>query len=70
MFLTNNHNSFHWWWHENFVKHQNVAKYYDQDCSMLKLHILTLPWSVRSRRKAGKQGKSIQIKQKYQFEGL
>ena len=34
MFITNNHDSFHLWWHENFVKHQNVSKYYDQDCSV------------------------------------
>ena len=32
MFISNNHDSFHLWWHENFVKHQNVSKYYDQDC--------------------------------------
>ena len=32
MFITNNHASFHLWWDENFVKHQNVSKYYDQDC--------------------------------------
>ena len=34
MFITNNHDSFHLWWHENFVKHQNVSKYYDQDYSL------------------------------------
>ena len=33
MLITNNHDSFHFWWHENFVKHQNVSQYYDQDCS-------------------------------------
>ena len=33
MFITNNRDSFHFWWHENFVKHQNVSKCYDQDCS-------------------------------------
>ena len=32
MFITNNHHLFHLWWHKNFVKHQNVSKYYDQDC--------------------------------------
>ena len=32
MFITNNYNSFHLWWKENLVKHQNVSKYYDQDC--------------------------------------
>ena len=34
MFITNNHDLFHLWWHENFVKHQNVSKYYDQDCRL------------------------------------
>ena len=34
MFITNNHNSFHLLWHENFVKHQNVSKYYGQDCRL------------------------------------
>ena len=33
MFVTNNHDSFYLWWHKNFVKHQNVSKYYGQDCS-------------------------------------
>ena len=37
MLITNNHDSFHLWWHENFVKHQNVSKYYDQDCRYLAL---------------------------------
>ena len=32
MFITNNRDSFHLWWHENFVKHQNVSKYYGKDC--------------------------------------
>ena len=32
MFITNNHDSFHLWWHENFVSHQNVSKDYGQDC--------------------------------------
>ena len=32
MFIANDHNSFHLWWQENFVKHQKVLKYYDQDC--------------------------------------
>ena len=31
MFIANNHDSFHLWWHENFVKHEHVSKYYDQD---------------------------------------
>ena len=34
MFITNNYDSFHLWWHENFVKHQTISKYYDQDCSI------------------------------------
>ena len=33
MFITNNHISFHLWLKKNFVKHQKVSKYYDQDCS-------------------------------------
>ena len=33
MLITNNHDSFHLWWHENFVKHQNVSRYYGQDYS-------------------------------------
>ena len=37
--------------------------------TILKLYILTLPLSVRSMCKAGKQGNSSQIKQKYQFGG-
>ena len=32
MFITNNHNSFHLCWHETFVKHQKLLKYYVQDC--------------------------------------
>ena len=39
MSIANNYDSFHLWWHENFVKHQNVSKYYDQDCSLLKWNI-------------------------------
>ena len=35
MFITYNHDSFHLWWKENFVKHQKVSKYYGQDCSFL-----------------------------------
>ena len=32
MFVTDNHDSFHFWWKENLIKHQKVSKYYDQDC--------------------------------------
>ena len=39
MVITNNHDLFHLWWHENFVKHQNVSKYYDQDRSNDKICI-------------------------------
>ena len=38
LFITNNHDSFHLRWQEHFVKHQNVSKYYGQDC--LKKFIL------------------------------
>ena len=53
MFITNNHDSFHLWWHQNFVKHQNVSKYYGQDCiyfnplkpnSIKKVQWTTLWW--------------------------
>ena len=40
------------------------------ETAILKLYILTLPWSVRSRHKAEKQGNSSQIKQKYQSGGF
>ena len=36
---------------------------------ILKLYILTQPWSFRSRCKVRKQGNSCQLKQKYQFAG-
>ena len=32
------------------------------ETTILKLYILTLPWSVRSRHKAGKQGNPSQMK--------
>ena len=32
MFVTNNHDSFGFWWNENFIKHEKVSKYYGQDC--------------------------------------
>ena len=35
MFITNNHDSFHLWCKKNLVKHQNVSKYYDQNCSSI-----------------------------------
>ena len=31
MFITNNDDFFHLWSNEDFVKHQNVSKYYDQN---------------------------------------
>ena len=33
MFITNNHASFHLWCMENLIKHQEVLKYYDHNCS-------------------------------------
>ena len=45
MFITNNHDWFHLWWHENFFKHQNVSKYYDQDCSIIDKHDQAF-WSI------------------------
>ena len=39
------------------------------ETTTLKFYILTLPWSVRSRCKAGKWGNSSQMKQKYHFGG-
>ena len=33
MFISNNRPSFHLWWKENLVKHQNVSKYYKTGCS-------------------------------------
>ena len=35
MFVANNRASFHLWWKKNLVKHQNVSKYYENDCSIL-----------------------------------
>ena len=43
MFITNNHDSFHLWWQEDFVKRQNVSKYYDQDCMKNSL-LLFIPF--------------------------
>ena len=36
MFISNNR-SFHLWWNENLVKHQNVSKYYENDCGFVFL---------------------------------
>ena len=30
--ITNNHASFHFWWKENLINHQDVSKYHEQDC--------------------------------------
>ena len=38
------HASFHLWWKENLVKHQNVSKYHDQDCRFPKFLKLWLTW--------------------------
>ena len=40
MFITNNPDFSHLWRKENLINHQNVSKYYDQDCSiyLLKLY--------------------------------
>ena len=32
VFITNNNNSLHLRWKENFIRHQKVSKYYGQDC--------------------------------------
>ena len=37
MFISNNYASLHLWWKENLVKHQNVSKYYENDCRSLVL---------------------------------
>ena len=41
MFITNNHDSFYLWWHENFVKHQNVSRYYNQNCRVSSKYFVT-----------------------------
>ena len=33
MFIINNRTSFHLWWKGNWLKHQRVSKYYENDCS-------------------------------------
>ena len=47
MFINNNHASFHLPWKENLVKHQNVSKYYENDCVqnflMLFMSLVTVP---------------------------
>ena len=42
MFVTNNHASFHLWWKENLVKHQEVSKYYVHDCGYFLIMIKIL----------------------------
>ena len=32
MFISNNRRSFHLWGKENLVKHQEVSKYYENNC--------------------------------------
>ena len=46
MFITYNHASFHLWREENLVKHQEVSKYYDHDCSfmMISQSLQSIPW--------------------------
>ena len=34
-FISKNHTSFHLRWKENLLKHLNVSKYYDNDCSLI-----------------------------------
>ena len=34
IFIINNQASFHLWWKENLVNHQQVSKYYKHDCSL------------------------------------
>ena len=48
MFITNNYDSLHLWWHENFVQHQNVSKYYAEDClkNFILLYISELTASI------------------------
>ena len=55
MFLSNNGPSFHLWWKENLVKHREVSKYYETDCSLLG-NLLTGKGSLRagSGKKKGK----------------
>ena len=33
MFISNNRPSFHLWWKKNLVKHRNISRYYETDCS-------------------------------------
>ena len=51
MFITNNYASFHLWWKESLVKHQNVSKYYEQYCLknfiLLFMSLLTA-WIVKN----------------------
>ena len=41
MFKSNNRPSFHLWWKENLVKHQQVSKYSENDC-LKNCHLLLL----------------------------
>ena len=38
-FLSNNHASFHLWWKDILVKHQNVSEYYENDCRLHDTHL-------------------------------
>ena len=40
MFISNNRSSFHFWWKENFVKHQQVSRYYEKHCLQIFLLLL------------------------------
>ena len=46
MLITNNHDLFHLWWKENYVKHKKNSKCYDQDC--LKNFILHFKVFIKS----------------------
>ena len=35
MFITKNQAMFHLGWNKNFVKHQNILKYYENDCILI-----------------------------------
>ena len=60
MFIGNNHDLFHLWWHAHFVKHQNVWKYYDQDFSLDEnIGIMKVLMRRRKEREKGKQQENI-----------
>ena len=48
MFISNNRALFHLWWKENLVKHQNVWKYYENDCRFEWSILLILSLKVKS----------------------